>query len=569
MFLSYMTKEIFMIDKLGNLLIKEEILTQNDYNKAIEIKDKTKMELIDIFLENNFVERNVLFKVIKDFFNIESIELDNLVIDTNIIKLLPKKIAKKYNIIPFALKDKKVCIAMVNPLNEAIIEDVRFITNREIIPYIEKKNRIIYAIENYYDNEITKEDLKRFNKEHMSNEKTLNISKEFSKHEIENSPIVRITNSIICGAINENASDIHFEPFEDKVNIRYRIDGVLKVKNKIIKEIYPAVCTRLKIMSDMDISKKLVPQDGKFEFKEDNKKLDCRISSIPTIYGEKIVIRILYKENEDISIKFLNLSNDEHILINKIVHHSNGIVLVTGPTGSGKTTTLYALLNEINSEERNLITIENPVEYTIKGINQVNVNYKAGLNFAVGLRSILRQDPDIIMVGEIRDEETAEIAVKAAITGHLVFSTLHTNSAASAIERLKNMNVASYLTSDALVAVIAQRLIRKICPYCKEEYFPNTEEREFFGVNNHYKLYKGRGCRRCNNTGFKGRRAVFEIMYINSGHKKLINGNKSIEEIREYSITHGMNTLRDRCKELVINGTTTFEEMMKVAYENL
>ncbi|MEL7597842.1 MAG: GspE/PulE family protein, partial [Clostridiaceae bacterium] len=318
---------------------------------------------------------------------------------------------------------------MVNPLNEAIIEDIKFITNREVIPYIERKNRIIYAIESYYDNEITEEALKKFNKEHMLNEKVLNISKEFSKHEIENSPIVRITNSIIGGAISENASDIHFEPFEDKVTIRYRIDGVLKVKSKIVKEIYPSICTRLKIMSDMDISNKLVPQDGKFEFEVDNKKVDCRISSIPTIYGEKIAIRILCNKNEDISIEFLNLSNDESELINKIVNHSNGIVLVTGPTGSGKTTTLYALLNEINSEERNIITIENPVEYTIKGINQVNVNYKAGLSFAAGLRSILRQDPDIIMVGEIRDEETAEIAVKAAITGHLVFSTLHTNSA--------------------------------------------------------------------------------------------------------------------------------------------
>lgn len=558
-----------MIDKLSNLLTKERILTHNDYKKALEIKDKTKMDLIDIFLENNFVERNLLFKVIKDFFNIEKVELDNLVIDTNILKLLPKKIAKKYNAVPFGLKGKKVCIAMVNPLNEAIIEDIKFITNREVIPYIEGKNRIIYAIESYYDNEITEEALKKFNKEHMLNEKVLNISKEFSKHEIENSPIVRITNSIIGGAISENASDIHFEPFEDKVTIRYRIDGVLKVKSKIVKEIYPSICTRLKIMSDMDISNKLVPQDGKFEFEVDNKKVDCRISSIPTIYGEKIAIRILCNKNEDISIEFLNLSNDESELINKIVNHSNGIVLVTGPTGSGKTTTLYALLNEINSEERNIITIENPVEYTIKGINQVNVNYKAGLSFAAGLRSILRHDPDIIMVGEIRDEETAEIAVKAAITGHLVFSTLHTNSAPSSIERLKNMNVPSYLTSDALVAVIAQRLIRKICPYCKEEYYPSVEEVEFLGIDNCYKLYRSTGCARCNDTGFKGRRAIFEIMYMNSGHKKLINENKSIEEIREYSIAHGMNTLRDRCKELVINGITTFEEMKKVAYENL
>lgn len=558
-----------MINKLSCLLIKEKILTKNDYNKALGIKDETKMDLIDIFIENNFVEINVLFKLIKDFFNIQRVELDNLVIDTNVINLLPKEIAKKYNIIPFGLKGKKICIAMLNPLNGEVIKDIKFITNKEVIPYIEKKNRIIYAIESYYDNEITKEALKKINKKDMAEKKVLNISKEFSKHEIENSPIVRITNSIIDGAISENASDIHFEPFEDKVNIRYRIDGVLKVKNKIMKEMYPAVCTRLKIMSDMDISKKLVPQDGKFEFKADNKKIDCRISSIPTIYGEKIVIRILYKENEDISIKFLNLSNDEGALINKIVNHSNGIVLVTGPTGSGKTTTLYTLLNKINSEERNIITIENPVEYTIKGINQVNVNYKTGLSFAAGLRSILRQDPDVIMIGEIRDEETAQISVKAAITGHLVFSTLHTNSAPSAIERLKNMNIPSYLTSDALIAVIAQRLIRKICPYCKEEYFPNAEEREVLGVNYYHKLYKGEGCVRCNNTGFKGRRAIFEIMYINSGHKKLINDNKSIEEIREYSIAHGMNTLRDRCKELVMNGITTFQEMMKVAYENL
>ncbi|MCY6370336.1 GspE/PulE family protein [Clostridium ganghwense] len=558
-----------MRDILGNTLLKEKVIAIDDYNKVLKIQRKTKAELVEILLNNNYVKKSVLYKIFKKNFHIESVELDNLDIPTDVVKLLPKEISKKYNVIPFGVKNEKICVAMTNPLNAMVIDDIRFLTNKDIIPYIERKNKIIYAIESYYDKEFASAALKDLKSEGIEKLKNETIKNQLVKNEIDKSPIVRITNSIIYGAISEKASDIHLEPFENEVNIRYRIDGVLKGKNKIPKEVYPAICTRLKIMSSMDISKKLIPQDGKMQLKIDNKKLDFRVSTIPTVYGEKIAIRILYKEDSNISLKSLKLNNDEYALLRKILETSNGIVLATGPTGCGKSTTLYTLINEINSEEKNIITIEDPVEYTIKGVNQVNVNYKSGLDFAAGLRSVLRQDPDIIMVGEIRDEETAQIAVKAAITGHLVFSTLHTNSAPSAIERLINMNVPNYLTADALVAVIAQRLIREICPYCKEKYIPKEEELKILGVSNCHELFRGRGCIKCNNTGYKGRRAIFEIMYLNSNHKKLICQNKSIEELREYSIKEGMSTLNNSCKTLVLKGITTVQEMMKGAYENL
>lgn len=555
--------------KLGNELIKHKLISSWDYNKVLQMKKKSKKEILDILLEKKYLKREVLCKFIKNFFNIESINLKDIRISKEVLDLLPKDIAEKYNIIPFCIKDDKLCIATSNPFHEEILEDISFLTNKEVIPYLASKNKIKYALEIYYGNEVAKEALKNLKNKKVYN---LNSHENLKKHEykkIQTSPIVKLTNSIIHRAVNSRASDIHIEPFENTVNVRYRIDGVLKKISEIPIEIYPLVCSRIKTLSSMDISKKLIPQDGKMNLKINENKIDFRVSSIPTIHGEKLVIRILHKRNNNISLDFLSLDYEDKKLMKKILAYPHGIVLITGPTGSGKTTTLYAMINEINCEEKNIITIEDPVEYTMMGVNQVNVNYKSGLTFALGLRSILRQDPDVIMVGEIRDEETAKIAVKAAITGHLVFSTLHTNDASSVVERLINMNVASYLISDALIAVISQRLVRKICPYCKESYIPNEYEMKRLNITSKTKLYRGRGCRKCNNTGYIGRQGVFEIMYVDAMHKKMICENKSADDIRNYSVKNGMRFFKDRCRDLVLQGKTTFKEMMKIAYENV
>ncbi|MCY6959654.1 GspE/PulE family protein [Clostridium brassicae] len=557
------------MDRLKNTLIKRKVIDLDDYNRALQTRDKTKEELLHILVENNYVERYLMYKILKDNFNIDSIELDNIDVENDVIKILPEDIARKYNVMPFKVKGSNLFIAMVDPLNEIIIDDISFITNKDVIPYIERKNKIIYAIETYYNRGIEKEALKTLKISGKESSKVLSrISKDFN-NDIADSPIVRMTNSIIYRAIDKRASDIHLEPFENFVSVRYRIDGVLKLISKIPSDVYTAVCSRIKTIAGMDISKKLLPQDGKINFQINDEKIDFRVSSIPTIHGEKLVLRILYRGSKNIDLSLLDLSDEECMLMKKILRNSSGIILITGPTGSGKTTTLYSMLNEINSEERNIVTIEDPVEYTVNGINQINVNYKSGLNFAQGLRSVLRQDPDVIMVGEIRDEETAQIAVRSAITGHLVFSTLHTNSAFTAVERLINMDIPVYLAGDALVAVIYQRLIRKICPYCKEEYIPEQEELDFLKNDTCNKLFRGKGCSKCSNTGYKGRKAVFEIMYLDSGLRKLICENKSTADLRNYSIKNGAVSLKDKCENMVLDGITTVREMMKITYENV
>ncbi|MCY6483736.1 GspE/PulE family protein [Clostridium aestuarii] len=554
-----------MLVKLEDMLLKDQIITLDEYRKVLQIKNKTNEEIEEILLSNSIVKKDIIYKVLKRKYKIDSIQLDSIIIPSNVIKLLPEEIVKKHSIIPFSIKENKICLAMVDPLNFSVIDDIKFMTNKEVIPYIEIKKNILFSIENYYSREVARETLEVLEENSTNDDK----ENELNYDDIENAPIVRLTNLIINQAINEKASDIHLEPFKDEVRIRFRIDGILKEKRNISNKIYSAVCKRIKIISGMDISKKMIPQDGKIEFKNKNKLFDFRVSSMPTIYGEKLVIRILYKGSNNICLDNLKLEDKEKDIIKRILKNPCGIVLVTGPTNSGKTTTLCALLNALNSEEKNIITIEDPVEYTIPGINQVNVNTKAGLTFALGLRSILRQDPDVIMVGEIRDEETAEIAVKAAITGHLVLATLHTNDAPSAVERLIDMNVPQYLVADALVAVIAQRLVREICPYCKEVCSHIEQETQSLEISFEKQLYRGRGCEKCNKTGYKGRRAVFEIMYLSNEQKKLIWQKRSIDELRKQSIKNGMIPLNVRCKEMAKNGITTFEEMTKVSYESI
>ncbi|WP_242844572.1 GspE/PulE family protein [Clostridium novyi] len=501
------------------------------------------------------------FKLENKEAHIKNISLEDMYISEEALKLLTKEVVKKYGILPFKLEDDKLYVAMIDPYNVSIIEEIRFITGKEVIPYKDTKYNIFSAIEIYYEKEIVDEVLKDIKEIGY----TSKIIKDNNKV-IENAPVVKLTNSIINQAINQKASDIHLEPFKNKVVVRFRIDGVLNERMTIPKEVYVLVNTRIKIKSGMDISKKMIPQDGKMAYEFREKDFNLRVSSLPTINGEKIVIRILYKSKKNIDINNLIEDKEDLILIKKILNHPSGIILVTGPTGSGKTTTLCSMLNYLNSKERNIVTIEDPVEYEIEGINQMNVNNKAGLTFSSALRSILRQDPDTIMIGEIRDSETADIGVKAAITGHLVLSTLHTKDAATTPMRLCDMNVEDYLLADSLVAVIAQRLIRKICPYCKEEYILDEREMKFLDIYSKEKVYKGKGCKFCNGSGYKGRRAVFEIMYLDENQREYIRKKQSSSKIKNYSIQNGMKSVRENCKRLVLDGVTTVEEVKRVSY---
>lgn len=386
--------------------------------------------------------------------------------------------------------------------------------------------------------------------------------------EINNAPVVRFVNSIIEQAVAKKASDIHIEPGETDIRIRFRMDGELQEVMNTSMDIHRAVVTRIKIMSNLNIAESRIPQDGRMEIKIGSKNLDFRVSTLTTAYGEKVVMRILDRDSFLMPRKQLGFTEEDLKEFNRILKVPYGMILVTGPTGSGKTTTLYAALKELNSAAVNIITIEDPVEYRLEGINQVQINPRAGLTFASGLRSILRQDPNIIMVGEIRDEDTANLAVRAAITGHLVLSTLHTNDAAGAVVRLVDMGVEPYMVASSVVAVISQRLVRKICPKCKTSYTASEEEFELLGIQPGKKLelYRGKGCSICNGTGYKGRTGVYEIMRVTRKHKDLINQKVSSDRLAKASVKLGMTILRDNCVRLVVRGVTSTEEMIKAIY---
>jgi type IV pilus assembly protein PilB len=496
--------------------------------------------------------------------------LEKITFSPEILNLVPKAIAMKYCLIPFSVNETSVSIAMKTPQDIEAISYLKIICRKQIISYSASVHQIYSMIESQYQEtniEQAVDDLLT-----KYNENIVNLKSDIkNQKESENAPAVKITDYIINKAILKKASDIHIEPSSERILIRYRIDGVLFEEMNIPLHIYGAVSTRLKIICDMDISEKRCPQDGKIEYIFGEREYDLRISSLPTIYGEKFVVRILYKSGAFCNLDGINFRERDLKLVKKMIKSSNGIILVTGPTGSGKSTTLYAILNELNNKDKNITTIEDPVEYRMTGINQVKVNPKAKITFASGLRSILRQDPDIIMVGEIRDEETAAIAVRAAITGHLVISTLHTNDAIGTIPRLLEMGVERYLLSDCLIGVIAQRLIRKTCVNCLEEYVPSEMERKILNLDDNRKLYKGKGCIKCNNSGYSGRCAVCEILMIDSIQRELMLSRNATKAIRQHSSTF-MRNIEEDCRELVMEGVTTYDEFVKltnIEFENI
>lgn len=492
------------------------------------------------------------------------IDISSIEIDSRAVRLIPYEIADRENIIAFQIENNKLLTAFGNKPDESILKELCFITGTEVVPFIGDIRTIKYTIKNVYEKDNAEDALKSLESQSAS---VNNIESQIGLQDIiDGAPAVKLTNSLLNQAILLKSSDIHIEPFERAITVRFRIDGILEKIMNIPAKHYSMVLTRVKVMSRMDITEKRVPQDGSFSFRYNNRDYDFRVSTLPTIYGEKVVIRVLYKQDKILGLDSLGFDKNSIEMIRNMLKCPNGILLATGPTGSGKSTTLFSILQEINNSEKNIITIEEPVEYIVQGINQVNVNNKSGISFAKGLKSILRQDPDVIMIGEIRDEETAEIAVRAAITGHLVLSTLHTNDAASSIIRLMDMKIPSYLLNDSIIGVIAQRLVRKICPDCKQEYKPSDDEISFLGIDGHTKLYRGTGCPICRGTGYSGRTVIYEIMNIGLAHKRIIRSKNSTEDLRDCCIENGMISMKEYGLKVVRDGITTADELMRTAY---
>jgi len=570
-------------DKIGNILVRAGVITQDQLENALSIQKKSGGLIGQILVKQGYIDRRSLYEFLQKQMGVEYVDIEGIEIDEDIIGLVSPNLAKTHKVIPIEKVDGNLKVAMSDPMNIFSIDDLRLTTGLEIIPCLADEEQISAQLEKYYGKASRKtsakeieqkvadldEEIKKVNEkiaveitQTEDEDTTIDIS------DLENAPIVKMVNIIFQKAVATRASDIHIEPQEDCVLIRFRIDGQLVEIMRYDRKILSSIVARIKIISGLNIAEKRIPQDGRIGIKIDDREYDMRVSVLPTMFGEKVVIRIADKEGFNVSKKELGFFEDDLEKFDQIISSPYGIILVTGPTGSGKSTTLYTALRELCKPNVNILTVEDPVESTIKGINQVQVNVKAGLTFATALRAFLRQDPDIIMVGEIRDSETAEIAIRAAITGHLVFSTLHTNDAASSVTRMIDMGIEPFLLSSALVGLIAQRLVRRLCPHCKEAFQPDKNEREILGLKDDEEvtIYRAKGCDECNNTGYKGRIAVYEILTVNREIKELISKNVSSDVIKDAAIKMGMKTLRMNCTRLVKEGITTIDEMLRIAY---
>ncbi|MBW6410201.1 GspE/PulE family protein [Clostridium weizhouense] len=554
--------------RLGNILVNAGKITGYQLQDALKSQKILGKKLGEILVDSNIITEEDIIESIEQQTGIKKVDLNTINFDKKAISIIPQNLCNKYILIPFGFENNKIKVALADPLNIFAIDDVAISTGFEIESFIAKKDDIKKFIEIYYSSQQVSMAAMQLSKE-SSKYKNVNINVE-DVDDVKNAPVVKMVDYLFKNSIEMKASDIHIEPFEYEIRIRYRIDGQLQTVNVLNIDSLGPLVTRIKILAGLNIAEKRIPQDGRIMVKVGGKDVDLRVSILPVVYGEKIVIRILNTSNYNVGKEKLGISEKNLEKLNRIITNPHGIVLVTGPTGSGKSTTLYTVLNELNSNDVNIVTIEDPVEYTLAGVNQVNVNVKAGLTFANGLRSILRQDPDIVMIGEIRDNETAEIATKAAITGHLVLSTLHTNDAPSSIIRLIDMGIKPYLVATSVVGIMAQRLVRKICTKCKESYKANQYEKEILKVDKDkpLTLYRGKGCGYCNNTGYSGRIGVYEIMEITRRHREAINAGSNSDILRDISVANGMTTLGNECSDLVIKGVTTMTELATITLIN-
>lgn len=556
--------------RLGDLLINQGIITEEQLQKGLELQKQNGGKLGEVLVDNNIVSEETFVKVLGEQLHLEYIDLTNVKIDEKILELVPSNILQKYGMIPFEFAPDKpnvLRVAMLDPLDMEAIDDINIVTNLQVEPVITTRRSLNIVLDKHFGQKEVYSAVSEYEKE---KESKLEESEEMYNEDVNNSPIVQLVKAMIEQAVRQRTSDIHIEPMERQVRIRYRIDGALYERMTYSPRLLAAIVARIKIIGGMDISEKRKPQDGRITQVVDRQEYDIRVSILPTVYGEKVVMRLTSKNALTLEKKRLGFNDDELKKFDHILANPHGILLVTGPTGSGKSTTLYTALSELNKEDVNIITVEDPVEANIDGINQVQVNPKANLTFASALRSILRQDPDIIMIGEIRDGETASIAVQASITGHLVVSTLHTNSAASTVTRLADMGIENYLIADSVVGIIAQRLVRRLCPDCKEEYEAHVDEKEMLGYTEDQplKLYRPCGCDKCDGTGYKGRIGVYEIMEVTPDVRRAIAHNADAEEIKEVALKDGMKTLRMRAGEYAIEGITSMSEAIRVSFDS-
>ena len=561
--------------KLGELLIESGLLTIENLKDALEAQKNTGKRLGEILIDMKIISEEEMAFSLAMQLKIPFIDLIDYSIKNDVIDCIPEEVCQKFICIPLSMKNNILDVAMADPLDLHIMKDLQFITGYNIQPAISTRSQIRDKLQQYYHPERTIKDVAdEFVEdtglmEFLPDEET-KIEEEADFESFKDSPFIKMVDLIIRNAIKSGSSDVHIEAQENHVRVRNRIDGMLKDSIKLPKWTQPIIISRIKVLAGLNIAERRLPQDGRIKVKAKNVSVDLRVSTLPTYYGEKAVIRILNKEEAFLSVDQLGLSQKNLKILTNFIHRPQGMVLITGPTGSGKTSTLYGCMREIKSEEVNIISVEDPVEYELSGVNQVQINEKVGLSFPFILRSILRQDPNVIMIGEIRDEETAEIAVQASMTGHLVLSTLHTNDAPAAITRLIDIGIPPYLIASSVVGIVAQRLVRTICPDCKEEYVPNQDSLARLNLDQNdlpFKFYRGAGCLNCNNTGFRGRTAIEEMMIVGPKIRELIQSSATADTLREAAMAMGMTTLGISGMKKIERGVTTIEEVLKAVHE--
>lgn len=548
--------------RIGDLLVAAGAITAGQLQQALEIQKQTKQRLGDVLIDNNFITEQQLIDALQMQLGVDFVDLTAVSIPLELAKYVPRAIAKKYCVVPVKLVKDELYVAMSDPLNFLAQEEIKASSHKRVVPMIATRRAVEQAISTLYGSEGTARAIEDMKREAGTQDIVPAQMAQSTDDSATAAPTIRLVNSVIERAFNERASDIHLEPQSDEMVVRMRIDGLLRKILTIPTNLQNAVISRLKIMGGMNIAERKIPQDGRAMVRVKNHELDLRISSMPTVYGEKVVLRLLDRTQRAITKQMLGFEGTELANYDALLKNSSGVILLVGPTGSGKSTTMCAMLQELCRDETNIMTLEDPVEYNIGGVNQCQINEKTGMTFAAGLRAILRQDPDIIAVGEIRDGETAEIAIRSAITGHLVLSTLHTNDAVSAVDRLADIGVEPYLISSALRGVISQRLVRKICPHCKKAYRPEAQELALLGLpeDADVQFYRGEGCQECYHTGYHGRRGVFEILMMSGRLRRLVTDRAPYDDLFAAAKEAGFVTLRENCRELVLRGEISAAE---------
>ncbi|MDR7484297.1 MAG: type II secretion system ATPase GspE [Armatimonadota bacterium] len=554
--------------RLGELLVEAGLITRAQLDQALQTQAATGDRLGKVLVGMGLASQDAIAKAIASQLGIEYVNAQTVTIPDEVLTLLPEPMIRRYQVLPLRLEEDALVLGMVDPLDVVAIDDIRRFVEREIVPAAITSDGFQYAVSRYPALEGTLDQVIQEIRPADVGEEEPGVDR--LREIVDDAPVVRLVNLMLLQAVRQGASDIHVEPQENRLRIRYRIDGTLYEVMTAPKHVQAATTSRIKIMANMNIAERRVPQDGRIELRVDQREIDLRVSTVPTVFGEKVVMRILDKRSALVGIDRLGLLTSDLPRFESLIAKPYGIILITGPTGSGKTTSLYAILNRLNKPEVNIITIEDPVEYQLNGISQVQINPKAGLTFANGLRSFLRQDPDIIMVGEIRDEETARIAIHAALTGHLVLSTLHTNDAPGAVTRLVDMGVEPFLVSSSVIGVVAQRLVRMLCTRCREPYTPEPEVVARYGLAAPGEpppvIYRPKGCEACNQIGYKGRIGLFEIMLVDDEIRTLVVKNASADVLKRAAITSGMRTLQQDGVAKVVAGVTSLEEMLRVVF---